>query len=577
MWSPGNVRVISSQSFVSSALNQIESTSVDGHETAGSILQHPAVKLKELLDSPEWMTAVENSPMADYYLISISYNTFISSPRSRVLSYRWNNKLTLNCTVKDPAGIVIRFKGDLALSVLQTPTTYSEESKEGWDMLWADALNHLNHPPSIQYTIKTMGDLYLQAITLPQYFLIGDIHTAQEAIRRGWMHQELAYGRLDRYAVNSFIGMCAKAMPTTRWRGNPAHIPSYILLSEFVSKRLTSSTKELPLNSLFHQVLHYTSKLDYVTCCLHILSLWRIAHDLPATDLHGTTKETAQTILEEYLNEIITKQVSDDITVNQQLLDTSASFCWCILRAAANVNFWDKSDIYVASIAIIGRACGIDILDPLAEYKAKFEDSHLHPTNRDGTWRYCPSDLNLTVLNRNNTILQRCWRTLGKEDGYANIPNGLRPISDDQMVLINLHTMPYGMHTMGVGPILTASIPTVNSPIEADKKRRLKVIAGKFGMNFTLNLDYYEIRVLRDDDYNLNHSSEQSELLVPHMDIGQEHPDRLLFHYYHAIDVDYIQPIVNNNNTNVSNMLEHDRNCICSEVNDHGIPKEFRK
>ncbi len=86
MWSPGNVRVISSPSFVSSALNQIESTSVDGHETTGSILQHPAVKLKELLDSPEWMTAVENSPMAEYYLVSIPYDTFISSPRSRVLS-----------------------------------------------------------------------------------------------------------------------------------------------------------------------------------------------------------------------------------------------------------------------------------------------------------------------------------------------------------------------------------------------------------------------------------------------------------------------------------------------------------
>ena len=150
-----------------------------------------SVKLSSLLEDPAWTDAVTKSALSTCYLTQMSRDEFVASATSRVLSYRWADKISLDCACHDPAGVLSHFKGDLALSVLQTPPG-------DWTALWADALNHLNDPAGLTLTLQTMGDLYLAAPTLPQYFLLGDYETTTAALSRGWMHQELSYGVIDR-------------------------------------------------------------------------------------------------------------------------------------------------------------------------------------------------------------------------------------------------------------------------------------------------------------------------------------------------------------------------------------------
>lgn len=115
MYTDGYVRVITEQPLVGS------------------------VPLAELLGDDNWVNAVKASHLSNYYLSNVKYEEFISHSESRVLSYRWKNKISLDCVVSDPAGILSRFRGDIALSVLETPLGE-------WKYLWADALNHLNDP-----------------------------------------------------------------------------------------------------------------------------------------------------------------------------------------------------------------------------------------------------------------------------------------------------------------------------------------------------------------------------------------------------------------------------------------------
>ena len=123
-----------------------------------------------------------------------------------------------------------------------TPNDYVDDTGS---YLWADALNHLNHPAGISETITTMGSLYLAATTLPQYWLHGDYISALNAMSRGWMHQELAYGRLDRAALTKFFAICTQRYKSqtggSRWKGNPFHLEGPQLLGRLIAKRIKAA------------------------------------------------------------------------------------------------------------------------------------------------------------------------------------------------------------------------------------------------------------------------------------------------------------------------------------------------
>ena len=72
-----------------------------------------------------------------------TYDELVSIERARVLSYRADNIVTVDCDVNDPAGEMEHVSGAAPFSVLNTPS-------EGWSHLWIDALDGLfdeSHKP----------------------------------------------------------------------------------------------------------------------------------------------------------------------------------------------------------------------------------------------------------------------------------------------------------------------------------------------------------------------------------------------------------------------------------------------
>jgi hypothetical protein len=445
-----------------------------------------SVKLRDLIHDARWTAAVEASALKEHYLSLMAYEDFVAAPTSRVLSYRWNEKVTFKDTpVSDPAGIVTSISGDVALSVLKTPLTK-------WKILWADALNHLNDPSGVGMTISSMGQLYVKVPTLPQYFLTGDMKSLEEAINRGWMHQELAYGVLDFDAVWSFIEILAKSMPDV-WRGNPFNIPPFIMLMQFVAKRVRSAATEVPLQSRLEQIaslrgpnMTHTIDASYAMFSLHILSFMMkiigskssVFRDLSS----GKPDDECKEALGQYIAEIASAQLNGTIEENLLVLRTNPVFCLGIIKACCSTNFWDKSDAYVASIAVIGTACGFSVDDPLRDYRARFSYSTM-PRNSDGTLNYSHTDLNLEVLNNNLELLRICWATVNQ--GNYRIPYAFRGMNAQSEMKVDLTQIPTGMHTLGFGLI----------PIANANAARPVFVGTRSTFTFSEKLDGYEVNV----------------------------------------------------------------------------------
>ena len=58
-----------------------------------------------------------------------TYDELVSIERARVLSYRADNIVTVDCDANDPAGEMEHVSGAAPFSVLNTPS-------EGWSHLW---------------------------------------------------------------------------------------------------------------------------------------------------------------------------------------------------------------------------------------------------------------------------------------------------------------------------------------------------------------------------------------------------------------------------------------------------------
>lgn len=331
-------------------------------------------------------------------------------------------------------------------------------------------MNHLNDPVGVGWSIKTMGQLYLEVTTLPQYFLRKDFNGLNEALNRGWMHQEIAYGSIDKIAILGLIEICARELPS-RWRGNPFYVPSLITFQNFMAKRVRSAWTHVHRDSEFAKIFQaenpstsYTSDITYSAVLDRVMSYWLKLNDSTSNMYQygqRVDKDVCEKLINEFVTEVSSKQLSDSTEANLKLLHETPSFCMSILKAASNTNFWDKSDAYVASIAVVGSACGIPVGDPLEEYKAK-HGSNL-PRNDDFTMKYTALDINLATLNSNLTLLRTCWQTLNTPN--LILPYAFRSMTKESQLRYSLREMPPGMHTLGAGPVVRS---TDSGDIEID-------------------------------------------------------------------------------------------------------------
>jgi len=442
-----------------------------------------SVPLPDLVKDPKWQAAVEASPLRAHFLTCMEYDDFVHSPTSRVLSYRWSQKFTVDCAVEDPAGVVTRIGGEINAGVLETPP-------DGWSALWADFLCHLNDPSGLASCLKTMGNLYLTTCVLPQYFLLGNLEAAEHALSRGWMHQELSFGELDRRAVEGLLRMCCHEHIVQtggrRWCMNPFDLKGPQKLSLLVAKRFKSASVDSHLMDDLQEPMENFGLVNNIE-----------GYDWSKNGrftTHGDVNKARQR-LDPFIDSLASRQVSENTEENLQLFMNDPAAAWSVIIGAANSNFWDPSDAYYASLAVVGAACGLTVQDPLSEYKLLFPDGNWPKTPR-GTISFSPSDLNLATLNRNYEILRTCWNTLlpmpgwtwRSPEGYKQIPNALRDIGSRPPPRVDLTSMPPGAGTLGLGPVRLSHI--ANGKL---------TVGESFGFAFTEDFGAYTLHNLYGD------------------------------------------------------------------------------
>ena len=111
-----------------------------------------SVPLRDVFESQQWQEAVDASPLRAHRLTLMSYDAFISSPTSRVLSYRWNQKVRLDCAVQDPW---TSCKNQRSALLSARPDRRGE--------LYRD-LSHAPHRADWRPTIKTTGIIVMSPL-----------------------------------------------------------------------------------------------------------------------------------------------------------------------------------------------------------------------------------------------------------------------------------------------------------------------------------------------------------------------------------------------------------------------------
>ena len=113
--------------------------------------------------------------------------------------------------LRHPPRARLRMRGSRARARARSrraPPDSPGHTPDGWTHLWVDAFCHLGDPAGVSSARDISAQLYLHVPALPQYWL-GDVLAASKAMTRAWIHQELAYGRLDRDALERFFRICA--------------------------------------------------------------------------------------------------------------------------------------------------------------------------------------------------------------------------------------------------------------------------------------------------------------------------------------------------------------------------------
>ena len=165
-------------------------------------------KLANVYDCDEWRQAVSDANLDnELFLVESTYDEFLSLSNAEVLSYRWSNIITINCSVYSPGSSSPSEtrKSDISLDVFRKLKGLSNS------YVWIDYLSHLNNEQHKSEVIRKMGSLYVQGMVFPLYLQDYYVHANEyssmlsSSLRRGWIQQEISYGCLQRDIVNEFV------------------------------------------------------------------------------------------------------------------------------------------------------------------------------------------------------------------------------------------------------------------------------------------------------------------------------------------------------------------------------------
>lgn len=133
-----------------------------------------------------------------------------SAGRGVVLSYRWATPTSVRCGVREPG---MQCLSSERLCVLPLNMFHALSRLPRGSLLWCDFLAHLHDPAHLPTVLNKMGSLYLDGVVWPLYLeklARGDSDNASvmSALRRGWIQQEISFGRLHISVVEQFICAC---------------------------------------------------------------------------------------------------------------------------------------------------------------------------------------------------------------------------------------------------------------------------------------------------------------------------------------------------------------------------------
>jgi len=190
-----------------------------------SAADYPTTALRDVFDSPEWATRVDDVG-ADLVLVQVSWEDIGKLAGLRFLSYRWADILKVSCGVKVPGTkdsdkYIHHAPRELAVDGLRAMKR-PEGAPPFSGFLWIDFLSHLDIVEVKSAVLRHMGPLYSTGIVYPLYledFCRGLTEAKGEsrkllkrsllaALRRGWIQQEISYGKLDAEIVRHFVQMC---------------------------------------------------------------------------------------------------------------------------------------------------------------------------------------------------------------------------------------------------------------------------------------------------------------------------------------------------------------------------------
>ena len=424
-----------------------------------------SVPLRDVFADARWSDAVDASPMADCYLSAMTYDEFVHQPKARMLSYRADRVTRFDCAVRDPARVVSgAAHAFVPLAFLETP-----QIKSGWTHLWIDALHHLDDVEAKRDATQLSAWLCLNVTVLPQAWLSKDPDTCHAAFGRAWMNRELAFGRVDRDALDLFFEMCVREHAAQTegkiWDGSDAELRGPRLLARLIGRRPRAaasdeaSDPDVAIAALewWHRVKEMDARRrsvggrDSPVSPSPTRSMGPIATDASGED----TDDECELQLKELMYNLSARQLSDEPAANCAALSKDAALAWHVVCAYASDAFHEPTDAYVCSLSVVATACGFpEIRDPLERWKRKYASKpEGAPRGRDGKLVYRAEDVDVDALDANHETLRFCWALLAPKGDWDDIPECLRGVVHADHARVDWSTRPPGTASLGLGPV----------------------------------------------------------------------------------------------------------------------------
>ena len=271
---------------------------------------------------------------------------FASDAASRVLSYRSSDVIEIDARVSDPSRLITATRCHVPLSCLATPQTTTT-----WRRLWVDVLAHLGDPAERVAARDHCARLLLAIPVLPQYWLHASRADAFEAFDRAWIHQELAYGRLDRDALEKFFAVCDKSHATQTdgrpWRGAEEDLEGPKLMSRLIAIRLKAARSDAAAEP----------DVAWAACESGGRGGAGGRGVAPVVTVDETDEE-CDLELKELVFNLSARQLADDPATNRAALERDPCLAWSVLKSYATVTAHEPADAYVAGLGVICAACG---------------------------------------------------------------------------------------------------------------------------------------------------------------------------------------------------------------------------